>query len=374
MSDVRLRELERAWQTDREDERALDRFLDEARRHGLDPVERLGQAGGDEPWAGLLRASIPIVRTQPIGETFGRRLLLFVKNGDHFLAHVDVFADGAIDAWGLVDRALFARKLTGDHAPPVATTAEAGERVSIHDLGKADVAKATWLTTPGDVERAVDMIVRVLARPGTKLVDLDGDDTEVGEDDVRRTKLGFSDAHPYRRGGNGALLRGAEMPVFVRTGKRKAELAWWVVYEDGQSHLAPYGSVVPFDAISKRAYAGEVTTRLAGGDTLVLPGLGSLRLSRATWYVDRLERIREAADELEGARGKPTAVRRCADAFGEYGRISGALGKRATVKQRRELDSARERLREAYEAVPEHNRKYVSLEGWIRQILYPDEA
>src|SRR5262245_41743443 len=137
MSDVRLRELERAWQTDREDERALDRFLDEARRNGLDPVERLGQAGGDEPWAGLLRASIPIVRTFPGGEVFGRRFLLMVQGDAIHLDDVDVFADGAIKAWGLADRALFSRRLSadpGDSGPPLLTSVPDRARILIDDF------------------------------------------------------------------------------------------------------------------------------------------------------------------------------------------------------------------------------------------------
>jgi hypothetical protein len=379
MSDVRLRELERAWQTDREDDRALDRFLDEARRNGLDPVERLGQAGGDEPWAGLLRASIPIVRTQPVGETFGRRLFLFVKSGDqHLLTDVDVFADGAINAWGFSDRTGFSRQLAGHRAPPVVTRVDAGSRISINNLGAADIAKATWLATSADVERAIDMILRVLARPGAKLLDLETDDAEVDENGVRTAALGLSDASPCRPANDGTVRRGAAMPVLVRSGERRAELAFWIVYADGGSQLAPGGPIVPLEEISKRVYSGEVTTKLAGGTTLVLPGLGRIRVSRGVWVVDKNERIREAQDKLDGLRGKGTAVQRCSGAWTEYQRLLVSVGKRPTAKQRRAVDATLERLREAYEAVPEHHRHYlgdwVENDAPIRRVLYPDEA
>jgi hypothetical protein len=53
-----------------------------------------------------------VVRTKPRGKTYGRALPAFIHNDQYHLATVDAYADGAIDCWGFVDRALFERKVS----------------------------------------------------------------------------------------------------------------------------------------------------------------------------------------------------------------------------------------------------------------------
>src|SRR5438128_4820264 len=93
-----------------------------------------------------------IVRTRPVKRTYGRALPAFIRNGNHYLATVDVYADGSVNCWGFVDLALFRQKLATRW---VVTQPPVGACISIHNLGDATVADADWLLSPEGLLRLV---------------------------------------------------------------------------------------------------------------------------------------------------------------------------------------------------------------------------
>jgi Ni,Fe-hydrogenase III small subunit len=65
----------------------------------------------------------------------------------------------------------------------------------------------------------------------------------------------------------------------------------------------------------------------------------------ASCWIDPEELIKEVADELERLNNRPTSVDKCHDAYQLF--------------QGDPTEETREKLREAYEAAPEHNRRFV---------------
>lgn len=377
--DSALRQLERAWQAAPDDEGALDRLLAELRRGDLDPVERLA-ALSDAPWAHVMRASLPILRRdEPDGRAVsGRRLRVIVHNGAYFHTNADVFADGLIDCWGAVDRALFARKLSddcGDVGPPIVTEVPGGADVSTHGLGSVHVFGApSWIAARADVLRAAMLVVRALAEPGRPLVDMQGSATEL-RGGVRHAKRGLLRARPYRRGQDGAAIEGEELPLFVLE-DGPATLARWVLYADGSSRVVgdPWdpSPLQPFEAVAARV-GRDLTTEVPAHTVLSLPGVGCFQLGPGPrFHVEPGERVREARDLLAQLRGEPGAGARCRAAFTAYEREEARPetdpGRAAA------LAAARDVLRQAYEAVPEHTRLYLGdmdSKDWpIRRALY----
>src|SRR5256885_13674011 len=89
-----------------------------------------------------------IVRTKPVGRTYGRAIPAFIHNGAYHFTTIDVYADGAISCWGFLDRALFAAKLrTGwvEICPPI--TQVQRDSISIFNLGRAISAHVEWTTS-----------------------------------------------------------------------------------------------------------------------------------------------------------------------------------------------------------------------------------
>jgi hypothetical protein len=95
----------------------------------------------------------PIIRTKPIARRLGRALPVFINNSMYFLTTVDVYEDGAIDAWGFLDRDLFQKKaVTGW----IATQPEDGSLLSIHNLGSANVRSGEWHLDAETIPNIVD--------------------------------------------------------------------------------------------------------------------------------------------------------------------------------------------------------------------------
>src|SRR5262249_18311951 len=179
---------------------------------------------------------------------------------------------------------------------------------------------------------------------------------------VRYAKLGLANEKPYRKTEQGAEILGAAVAVF-RKAPDGHDLVRWVVYADGQSQLDSAGELVPLREIAQMFAGGLLATAVPNDSWVTIAGLGRFRTGKGYWYVDAGERIREAEDLHAILAGQPGAIQQCIASHKEYDR--------EPTKARREA------LRQAYEAVPEHLRRYCgdmdSKDGPIRHILYGDE-
>src|SRR5262245_629496 len=296
-----------------------------------------------------------IVRTKPLRKTYGRALPAFIHNGDYHLTTLDVYADGAVSCWGFVDLPLFERKVASGW---VATRPPVGATVSVFNLGGARVAEARWTTSRRDVVRQVREVVRELNPEGRGLIDMEGDDTEI-RNGVRYAKLGLANEKPYRKRGRGAVVLGAEVPVFLKA-EDGYRLERWFVYADGQSQLGYGADLLPVEEAACLFGHGQLATAVPDGAWVTIDGLGRFRAAEGYWHVKARERVREGYDLLDKLGGQPGSIRRCIELHAEYEREPSAEWRAA--------------LRRAYEAVPEHLRRYCgdmdSKDGPIRWILY----
>jgi hypothetical protein len=298
-----------------------------------------------------------IVRTKPLGKTHGLALPAFIRNGDHHLIGLDVYADGVVDCWGCVDLPLFRRKVAEGW---VATRPPAGAGVFIYNLGRVRVAAAEWALSPQDLVGQVERAVGELNPEQAGLVDLQGEESEVRGNGVRYARLGLTDEKPYRLAGRKEVL-GAEVPVVLREGE-DYRLTRWFVFADGQTQLGYGPALTPLDEVAALFDAGRLTTAVPEGAWVAIDGLGRFRAGEGHWGVRPRERVREAHDLVHTLTGSTGAVRRCIDRHREY--------RQEPSPERREL------LRQAYEAVPDHLRRYCgdmdSKDGPIRRILERD--
>ena len=302
-----------------------------------------------------------ILRTKPRGRCRGRAVPTFIHNGSFFLSTVDVSADGAIDCWGFVDRALFREKVANgwvDPRPP------AGCDVSIHSLGGGELVEGRWAWSRDDVLAHADAVVRRLNPALRDLVDMHGSATEL-RNGLRYAKLGLANERPYRFEASGAEVPGGEVPVLVRDpdDRDAYRLTRWFVYADGLVQLGYGTPLLPARAVGESLEAGAWQTSAPDGSWIDVEGLGRARLREGFWHVDARERVRECLDLIRAAAGEPGAVERCRTAFAQY--------------ESDPTPARRETLRAAYEAVPEHLRLYcgdMDSKDWpIRRVLYPND-
>jgi hypothetical protein len=300
----------------------------------------------------------PIVRSKPVGKTYGQALSLFINNGNCHLATVDVYEDGSIDCWGFVDRALFEGKLRANW---VVAAPKANQGLSVFNFGLTGVSEGEWLQFPNDISVKVNAVIKAL-NPGMKgLLDLQGADTEV-RGKVRYAKLGLADEKPYRREKHGDRdLLGGSVPV-LRRASEGFELTRVTVYEDGMCRLGSKPEAFPVEAVPTLYESGRICNMAPSGSRILLPGLGSFRCTSEFGGVSPHDRIGEIHDKLNELNGQPSVISVCVRLFESY--------------EAEPSPQAMEALREAYEAVPSHLRCYCgdmdTRDGGIRAVLYGD--
>jgi len=280
----------------------------------------------------------------------------FVNNAAYHFSSVDVYADGAIDAWGFLDRSLFQKRIAKGW---IATAPPPGSRISIFNLGWATVADGNWSLAVDDIVSQVDDTIRRLNPRGTDLFDLQGSDRELRVKG-RPHALVMSDKKPCIPGN--PLLVGEHVPIF-RCSEDSFVLETWFVFEDGSSRIGTMEDREDLEATMARLSSRELTTSVPDGALIRLGNLGSFRVGAGHWFVKPDERRREVLDLLGQARGLDSSIALCVAAF------TGFKGE--------STEANRERLRTAYEAVPEHLRGYcgdMDSRDWpIRAALYGDD-
>jgi len=301
----------------------------------------------------------PIRRSKPIGVRDGFAIPIFIRNLQYHLTTVDAYSDGAIDVWGFVDRSLFEGKLRSGWVWPQPPQ---GATISVHNLGSCACQDGEWFRDKADIRDTVHEAIRLNNPTMIHLLDMGGSDTEM-RDNVRCSKLGLADDYPIRRSADGSGVPGREVPIFaVASGKHVLTRAF--VFADGTARIGATGPLTTVDSVFKDIASGKLTTTIPNGVRLEVEGLGSFTPQNGSWFVKALERVKELRDLVAQLAGKPDAVQVCREALQHYESAAS--------------EDNRSRLRETYEAVPEHLRMYCgdmdSRDGPIKRILYGDSG
>jgi hypothetical protein len=297
-----------------------------------------------------------LVRTKPVGRKYGVALPAFIHNGPYFYTTVDVFSDGLINCWGFVDLSLFREKVARGWVvtqPPVAAS------LSVHNLGGAKAAAVEWQLGPEDLVSQVLDALDKLNPTRTGFVDMQGSDTEL-RGKVRYAKFGRPDSKPYIQTlDTGEDIVGQRIPIFEKRGTDYG-LTQWFIYSNGKSRIGAGSALESIDDSTRRIKEGSLMTVVPNDSWIIIDGLGRFKTASAAWYVEPEERIREAHDIAATLTGEDGSIRRCINCHRDY-------------EQTPNVEN-RERLREAYEAVPKHLRMYCgdmdSKDAPIRRILY----
>ena len=162
----------------------------------------------------------------------------------------------------------------------------------------------------------------------------------------------------YRTTPDGERIDGVFAMAFIHNGPY--HLTDISIYRDG---MVDCWGLVTFEEFKEKVRSGWVVTQPPPNAEIHVAFLASFTATNASYWIEPEELIREVADEVEGLNGRPTARDRCFEAWQAYE----AQPSEATIAA----------LRVAYEAVPEHNRRFVlgdmdRKDHPIRHVLYPE--
>jgi hypothetical protein len=307
-----------------------------------------GQKPGLESW--------PIVRSKRGGKTRGRSISLFVNNLQCHLTTVDVYEDGSINCWGFVDRALFRAKLDARWVVPGPAK---DQPLSVFHFDAVHVNDGKWFQTRSTIMEEVDATIRSL-NPGMEgLIDMLGSDIEL-RGKVRTAKMGLSDKKAYRiADGADEEILGDNVSV-LRLTDRGLELTRLFVFADGLLRIGPDGDLFPLEMLPSRYAEGEISNQAPTRSQVYLPGLGEFRPNSVFGRISVPDRIGEIHDMLDKLNGGSGVVWQCAQRYEQYIRAP--------------TSEAKDALRSAYEAVPDHLRCYCgdmdTRDTAIRKVLF----
>lgn len=285
-----------------------------------------------------------------------------INNGGHyFYIHVDVYEDGMVNCWELVDLNGLREKLKSGWLTPSMPT---GETLSVHGLGNYTVQAATWNYEVDGYYNAVEHKVRALNPTFENIYQVTTAQKQLRES---RKVIDSPSAVPFlvERELFYQTIDGSVFSIFMKV-EQQHYLVPMAVYKNGEVVCYVPGRDIHFriEEISDWFTEQTFCTELSEPTSVILPELGEVTLSDGGYAAALEDKRDELIDSHKKLNGVKTSFEECREAYYQY------------LEDPREY--YRQALKEKYERVPEHERMYLGdmdSKDWdYQRIIYrPDE-
>ncbi len=286
-----------------------------------------------------------------------------IHNMQYHFTSLQVYSDGLISCWEMVDLTMFKEKLNKGW---IVTSIPEGEAISIFSLGNWYIEQGEWEHSKETLYDFVYSLIKQLNPTLENFHNYNGSNSKiVGKANV--AKHFIPNAKPYYYEDPNSFfplkINGEKFHFFFRNDDSKTYLVELSIYKSGHVEITnlPVKKILKFDELNNYVDLGLITTELKVGETVVILNLGSFKIKSGNG-VDIKHKINELADKLRELNGKENSIAKCARIFEEY-----------KVRPSMKL---KDELREAYEAVPEHQRIFVGTmdtkDYEVRQVIYGD--
>lgn len=288
-----------------------------------------------------------------------------IHNMQYHFTDLQVYSDGLISCWEMVDLSMFKDKLNKGW---VVTSIPDGEAISIFSLGHWNIEQGEWQYTRETLYDYIYSLVKRLNPTLENLHNYNGSNSKmVGKANV--AKHFMPDPKPYHFDDPNSFFPrkviGEKFHFFYRNEDTKTYLAELSIYKSGHIEITnlPTKKIYKFEDLTNLAQKGILTTDLKIGETVTILNLGSFKIASGSG-VDINFKLNELTDKFNELNGRENSIAKCARIFDEY--------KQNPTKK------LRDELKEAYEAVPEHQRIFVGTmdtkDYEVRQVIYGDQV
>lgn len=286
-----------------------------------------------------------------------------IHNMQYHFTDLQVYSDGLISCWEMVDLPMFKDKLNKGW---VVTSIPDREAISIFNLGHWTIEQGEWQHTNETLYEYVYSLVKLLNPTLENLYNYNGKNSKmVGKAKV--AKHFIPDPKPYHFDDQNSFfpkkINGEKFHFFYRNEDTKTYLAELSIYKSGLIEITnlPSKKTFIFEDIKELTDKGIVTTELNIGETVSILNLGSFKIVSGSG-VDIKFKINELTDKFNELNGRENSIAKCRRIFEEY--------------KQNPTKILRDELKVAYEAVPEHQRIFVGTmdtkDNEVRQIIYGD--
>ncbi|MCX7748204.1 MAG: hypothetical protein N2645_15160 [Clostridia bacterium] len=291
----------------------------------------------------------------------GTKVPGIIRNIQYFYINVDVYEDGMVNCWELVDLDGLEEKLRTSWLLPQVPE---GENISIHGLGCYKIQSAVWKYNNRTYYKYIKGIIKKLNPKLTNIYKISKEEKALLE--KRRIKYSPQATELYTK--NDLFyqtVEGKGFTIFINK-ESKNYLVNLVVYKDGKVNCynSEFEITYSLEGIKELFHNGTFFTNFSSSTGIVLDGLGEVVLSDILYSADISEKYKELVDNYEKLNGNETSLEKCREAYHEYLEYPSEEG--------------RTRLKELYELVPKHERMYLGDmdsrdTDYVRIIYRPDE-
>lgn len=286
-----------------------------------------------------------------------------INNMKYFFTDLQVYSDGLIYCWDMVDLDMFKDKLDKGW---VVTSIPDGETISFFSLGNWKIEQGNWLHTKETLYGYVYSLVNKLNPTLQNLHNYKGSNTKI-VNGVNVAKHAIPNMRPYHFDAADSSLSnrvyGEKFNFFYRSSDAKAYLVNLSVYKSGKIEITnlPQKKILKIEDLDSLIKKDTLTTDLKTGEIITILNLGSFKIISGNGVgID--SKIDELYNKFNEMNGKENTIAKCARIFELY--------KQTPTK------ALREGLRDAYEAVPKHQRMFVGTmdtkDYEVRLVIYGD--
>ncbi len=277
-----------------------------------------------------------------------------IRNGGYFWQDMAVYEDGTVSIWDKIDLDDVPQKIASQK---LVFSVPDGKGLSVHELCSLEIVSAKWnydeqsyfehiVETVKSINPEMENIYKTTPRERAKW---------------KEHHVGFSaSATPCKLGASFGyeLLSGKNVHILLRN-DGALTLTELYCYADGTFSIDGLEDFFGFEDIERMFKDKTLATKPKKGEAVRLGDLG-IAETETIGSVSQKNKIAEIKNKSLKAQGKPDAHDAAIKAYHAY-----------LVDP---TDFYKERLREAYEAVPEHERCYLgdmdTRDGDFRRILY----
>ncbi len=286
-----------------------------------------------------------------------------ILNMQYHFTDIQVYRDGLVHCWEMVDLELFKKKLNNKW---VVTSIPNGERISIFSLGNWTIDQGEWLY---DKETFFEYVYSLIQRMNPQLENLYNCHGRTTEKIGHVTVSIFAEPNPkpYYISNNQRIFpertNGEKFYIFFRDIDNKLYLAELSIFKNGHVEITslPQKRSFGFSDIRSLIDDRKIITNIPVGERIYVMGLGSF-ISIGGYGVDVESKYKEFLDKYDTFTGGIGSLEKCRQVFEKY-----------KIEPTTEL---KEKLKQAYEDIPEHQRIFVgdmdTKDLEIRHAIYGD--
>jgi hypothetical protein len=299
-----------------------------------------------------------IHRTQIID---GFSIPAVIHNVQYHFTDLQVYSDGLVWCWEMVDLKLFKEKLSKRW---VVTSIPDGEQISIFSLGYWKIINGKWDYNENSFYEYIYSLIKKLNPRLENLYDCHGKTTEkVGN--ANYSIFGFPKPKTYYLTTENRILQekklGESIYLFYRADDEKLYLAQLSVFEDGKIELTniPEKQVFELSELKKLIDEKKLLSEIALKERVTILGFGSFEISDGKGVViqNKYLEILDIFNKLQGIEG---TLEICRKIFEEY--------------KKQPSEELKNKLKIAYENIPQHQRIFVgdmdTKDHEVKRIIY----